>query len=52
MSYVRQKIYEPTSVGQSAYGRRPLEHLTILKDNLVNLLDTIVLHFTSDTDRV
>ena len=49
-TYVRQTIYEPTSVDQSADGRRILELLTILKDNLVNLLETIVLHFPSDTD--
>ena len=49
---VRQTIYEPTSVCQSADRRRLLEHLTILKDILVNLLETIVLHFSSDTDRV
>ena len=42
--YVRQTIYEPTSVGQSAHGRRLLENLAILKDNLVNLLETIVSH--------
>ena len=48
--YVRQTIYEPTPIGQSADGRRLLEHLTILKDNLVNLLETIVLHFPSDKD--
>ena len=52
MTYVRQTIYKPTSVGQSAYMRQLLEHLTKLKDNLVNLLETIVLHFPSDTDRV
>ena len=51
-TYATQTIYEPTYVGQGADGRRLLEHLTILKDNLVNLLETIVLHFPSDTDRV
>ena len=51
-TYVRQKIYKLASVGQSADRRRLLEHLKILKDNLVNLLDTIVLHSTSDTDRI
>ena len=51
-AYVRQTIYKPTSVGQSADGRRLLEHLTILKDNIVILSETIVLHFLSDTDRV
>ena len=50
--YVRQTIYEHTSVNQSDDGRRLLEHLTILKDNLVNLLETIVLHFPSDTNIV
>ena len=56
-TYVRQTIYKPTYVGQSSDGRRILEHLTILKDNLVNLLErivlhfpSIVLHFPSDTD--
>ena len=51
-TYFRQTIYEPTSVYQSADGRRLLDLLTILKDNLVNLSETIVLHFPSDTDRV
>ena len=32
--------------------RRLLDHLTILKDNLVNLIETIVLHFPSDIDLV
>ena len=50
--YVRQTIYEPTFIGQSADRRRILEHLIILKYNLVNLLETIVLHFPSDTNRV
>ena len=51
-TYVRQTIYEHTSVDQSVNGRRLLEHLTILKDNLMNILETIVLHFPSDTNRV
>ena len=51
-TYVRQTIYERTSVDQSADGRRLLDHLTILNYKLVNLLKTIVIHFTSDTDRV
>ena len=49
---MRQTIYKPTSVGQSADGRRLLEHLTISKDNIVNLFETIVLHFRIDMDRL
>ena len=51
-TYIRHTIYKPTSIDQSADGRQLLEHLTLLKDNLVNLLETIGLHFPSDTDRV
>ena len=51
-TYVRQTIYEHTAVDQSADGRRLLEHLTILQDNLVNLLEKIVLHFPCDTNIV
>ena len=51
-TYGRQTINEPTSVGQSADRRRLLKHLTILKDNLVNLFKTTVLHFPSDTNRL
>ena len=51
-TYARQTIYERTSVDKRADGRRLLDLLTILKDNLVKLLETIVLHFPIDTDRV
>ena len=51
-TYVRHTIYEPTSVGQSADRRQLLEHLTKLKDNLVNLLETIVLNFPSGANRL
>ena len=47
-TYVRHTIYKPTSVNQSADVRQILDKLKILKDNLVNLLETIVLHFPSD----